>query len=115
MADAGSLVVPGGNAPGWVSEEDPEEIASSLQSTVSTLDASPYEANRRRAMCDDLGLFHGEAISNLYQVATYEGALRSRQDLIAFNVCYSIISTIINRICSFRVRAQFLPNGGDHK
>jgi hypothetical protein len=33
---------------------------------------------------------------------------------LRFNHCYSICSTVRNRICSFRPRSEFLPDGGDY-
>src|SRR5688572_29221439 len=62
-------------------------------------------------------LFLGTKLSSLYQlngVDMTNGILKPDQQ-IAFNICYSITNTIHNRICSFRTRAQFLPDGGEYK
>lgn len=32
-----------------------------------------------------------------------------------YNICYSVVNTIVARICSFRPRAEFLPEHGDYK
>lgn len=104
------------NASAWFEEEDEDKLATALQDTTSTLEASPYEAARRESLLYDLELFLGVKLSSLYQL---NGVDMSRTfadaNQIAFNLCYSITNTIRNRICSFRPRAQFLPDGGDLK
>lgn len=100
----------------WYDEEDPAKIATAIHDQVGQVDASSYEQGRRNSMLCDLELFTGQKLGNLYQIAALDldrGLLSSEQ--IAFNLCYSIVSTIRNRICSFKTRAQFMPDGGDHK
>lgn len=80
------------------------------------LERSPYEADRRASLLFDLELFLGMKLTSLYQLNGVDFARPFQDDQqIAFNVCYSITNTIRNRICSFRPRAQFLPDGGDYK
>lgn len=91
-------------------------LAQDLQSQAQRLENSPYESTRRQNMLYDAELYLGCKLSSLYQLNGdgFERLWGNPTD-IAFNVCYSTTQTIRNRICSFRPRAQFLPNGGDHK
>lgn len=100
----------------WLEEEDPEKVADALHSTTEALEKSPLESDRRESLLYDLELFFGRKLTSLYQLSgiDYSHAFDD-SDQIAFNICYSITNTIRNRVCSFRPRAQFLPDGGDFK
>lgn len=99
----------------WFEEEDPERLPQALQSQANMLELSPIESTRRQHLLYDAELYLGTKLSSLYQLNGdgYE-RLWNPTD-VAYNVCYSTVSTMRNRICSFRPRAQFLPNGGDYK
>ncbi len=104
-----------GNTGPWFAA-DKETLAQALMSQATALENSPYESTRRQNMLFDAELYLGCRLTSLYQLngGDIERLWANPTD-IAFNVCYSTAQTIRNRICSFRPRAQFLPNGGDHK
>lgn len=62
-------------------------------------------------------LYMGRPLGDLYQLSMsgYERNPLWNSEDITFNICYAIVNAIRNRICSFRPRAQFLPNGGDYR
>lgn len=105
----------GANATPWFSA-DKATLGQALQSQAQILENSPYESTRRQNLLYDAELYAGCKLSSLYQLNgdSFERLWGNPTD-IAFNVCYSTVNTIRNRICSFRPRAQFIPNGGDHK
>lgn len=96
---------------------DPDKVAEQLQSAVEVIEKSPYEVARRESLLYDLELFLGTKLTNLYQLSgpSYNEGYFNADQQIAFNLCYSITNTIRNRICSFRPRAQFITNDGDHR
>lgn len=91
--------------------------AQALVSQVNVIEMSPLETTRRDNLLFDLELYFGTKLQSLYETSGNATALARtwEPDSIMFNICYSITCTIRNRICSFRPRAQFLPNGGDYK
>ncbi len=106
-----------GQSTAWIDEENPEKLAEALVGAVDIMEGSTYEIARRQSMLVDMELFLGTKLTDLYQLNGADvgpNALTAREQ-IAFNICYSIPLTINNRICSFRPRAQFLPDGGDFK
>lgn len=100
----------------WIDEKDKAKLGAALQTHVEILEKSPYETARRQALLRDAELYLGVPLTDLYQIhgGGYESKMATDES-IAFNIGYSIVGTIRNRICSFRPRAQFLPNGGDYK
>lgn len=98
-------------------EAQVSEAARALVSQVNIIELSPVETQRRDNLLFDLELYFGSKLQSLYEVSGNATALSRtwEPDSIMFNLCYSITNTIRNRICSFRPRAQFLPNGGDYK
>lgn len=93
------------------------DIAKLLVKAVDEIENSQEERNRRAWLAFDLELYTGEAVEDLDEaMATFRRHVaRDNDNSQIFNVTYSIVSTIHNRICSFRPRAQFIPNGGDGK
>src|SRR6185369_12936465 len=79
------------------------------------MEMSPLESMRRQNLLYDLELYLGQPLSSLYQVQGDHGARLWNPENLVFNVCYSLTNTVRNRICSFRPRAQFLPDGADYK
>lgn len=113
---------PGVSAKPWFDVEDDAEsktsaAAAALVSQVNIIEMSPLETSRRENLLFDLELYFGSKLESLYQANSAATSLARtwEPDSILFNVCYSITNTIRNRICSFRPRAQFLPNGGDYE
>lgn len=94
---------------------DKENLGRLLQSQVQTLELSPLETKRRTNLLYDLELYLGRKLTSLYEVSGGDYERQWNPEELVFNVCYSIVNTIRNRICSFRARAQFLPNGSDYK
>lgn len=103
----------------WSDETDDEMMARNLQSTVLAIENSPAEAKRRDNMLYDMELYLGTPLTNLYDIGLGEYATPTVRGGVApeltTNLCYSIVNTILNRICSFRPRAQFVPSGGNYK
>lgn len=91
-----------------------DEMGRLLQSQVQQLELSPQESTRRQNLLYDLELYYGRPVTTLYSMTGTDYDSRFNPDQLVFNVAYSIVNTIRNRICSFRARAQFLPNGGDY-
>jgi len=102
----------------WYDEGlDNREISKLLIAAVDRIESSEAEKNRRLWLAYDLELYTGEVVDDLDAALV---AFKKRTPLDndngqIFNVTYSIVSTIHNRICSFRPRAQFVPNAGDGK
>lgn len=106
-----------GQTTDWLTEEEPERLGQALAGALDILEGSSYETNRRQSLLLDMELFLGVKLTDLYQLNGVDmgpNSLAATQQ-IAFNICYSITGTINNRICSFRPRAQFLPDGGDFR
>lgn len=110
-----ALLNPWFNEPKGTKDEPNTSLGTALASQIGRLEGSPLESSRRQNLLYDLELYSGQKLSSLYQM-NGDGYERIwNPDLLVFNVCYSLVNTIRNRICSFRARAQFLPNGGDYK
>lgn len=92
-----------------------EKLAQALIAQVARMEMSPLESMRRQNLLYDLELYLGQPLSSLYQVQGDHGARLWNPENLVFNVCYSLTNTVRNRICSFRPRAQFLPDGADYK
>jgi hypothetical protein len=92
-------------------------VAKSLQAAVDGLERSQREQSRRNDILFYTELYMGRPLGDLYQLSLsgYERNPLWNTDELTFNLCYSIVNAIRNRICSFRPRAQFLPNGGDFR
>lgn len=98
----------------WFQAGPDDDLASLLQAQVQQLELSPQETTRRENLLYDLELYFGRPVTTLYSLTGSDYTSGMNPDQLVFNVCYSIVNTIRNRICSFRARAQFLPNGGDY-
>lgn len=94
-----------------------QDVATLLNKKVDEIENSDYERNRRDWLAFDLELYTGEKVEDLDEaLAQFRRRVPNDNDNSQiFNVTYSIVSTIHNRICGFRPRAQFLPNAGDGK
>lgn len=92
------------------------QLVDRLLSTVDAIEKSPHQEQRRERMRRDLELLHGERIEDLDSATCVIGIDEDTTlgDQI-FHASYSVLSTIKNRIISFRPRAQFLPNQGNGK
>jgi hypothetical protein len=91
------------------------QLATDVNTAVDQIERSPTEARRRENLLFWYELYLGRKIGDLYSI---DSAARERvwdRDDLVFNLCYAIVCTIRNRICSFRPRAQFLPNDGDFR
>lgn len=99
----------------WFDETDKAKLAEALMRQVTRIEMSPLESQRKQNLLYDLELYLGQPLSSLYQVQGDHGARLWNPETLVFNVCYSLTNTVRNRICSFRPRAQFLPDGGDYK
>jgi hypothetical protein len=93
-----------------------DDLVRKLNSTIDSIENDQQEKNRRGWLAFDLELYTGEKVTDLEQ----PNELFARPDPNAdnsqiFNKSYSLVSTLRNRIASFRPRAQFLPNQGNGK
>lgn len=88
-------------------------LAARLDSKLTELYDSPRERARRSQMQLDLELYFGQAIPSLFDVSDTAAVSAFNGADLRFNHCYSICSTVRNRICSFRPRSEFVPQGGD--
>jgi hypothetical protein len=89
-----------------------------LDKALLSIETSPQEMARIQCIISDLQRYSGVPIS--------AGNTPSMADLFAYkydqvngdlqyNICYSVVNTIVARICSFRPRAQFLPDESDYE
>lgn len=95
---------------------DNDELVTRLTSAVDEIERSAHQKNRRARMLMDLQLLSGEQILDLDDATNVLGGADD-DDLSGqiFHASYSVLSTIKNRIISFRPRAQFLPTAGNGK
>lgn len=106
-----------GTAPAAGSEDEAARtaLAQGVGAAVDQLERSPREANRRDNLLYWHELYLGRKLGDLYSLDSQSRERVFDDSELVFNLCYSIVCTIRNRVCSFRPRAQFLPNGGDYK
>jgi hypothetical protein len=115
--------LPGTSPEAWFQEPkggdtiDSSPVAKSLQAAVDHLERTQLEMARRNDILFYTELYMGRPLGDLYQLSMsgYERNPLWNSEDITFNICYAIVNAIRNRICSFRPRAQFLPNGGDYR
>lgn len=91
-------------------------LVTALDRSVLSIENSPVEMARIQSIIEDLQRYTGCPMS--------AGGTPSMADLLCYkydvmngnlqyNICYSVVNTIVARICSFRPRAQFLPEFGN--
>lgn len=95
-------------------DPDTGELARLLDAAVIAIDSHPVETARIMSIIADLERYTGRPVTatsvpDLYCTAHGDDAP------LKYNVCYSVVSTIVSRICSFRPRAQFVPEFGRYK
>lgn len=97
-------------------KEDPTQIARSLDQAVNAIALSPAEQARMSASLVDLALYCGQpfSLATMSDLWWSYKALADAQTL-KYNAAYSVVNTIVSRICSFRPRAQFIPEAGNYK
>lgn len=97
--------------------EGRSSLAQHLQAAVDALERSPAEMARRQNILFCTELYMGRPLGDLYQLSMsgYDRNPNWDPEELTFNLVYAIVNTIRNRVCSFRPRAQFLPNGGDYQ
>lgn len=96
--------------------EDPREIARSLDQAVNAIETSPAEQARLSASLVDLALYCGQpfTLATMTDLWWSYKAIADAQTL-KYNAAYSVVNTVVSRICSFRPRAQFIPEAGNYK
>lgn len=99
-----------------LSKEDPTQIAKSLDQAVNAIEMSPAEQARMTSALVDLALYCGQPFDLLTMSDLWWSykAIADAQKL-KYNAAYSVVNTIVSRICSFRPRAQFIPEAGNYK
>lgn len=96
-------------------EERELAMAQRLDDTITEIYTSPREGARRSQMLFDLELYYGQAFSSLFEIGSMASNERVfSEEELRFNHCYSICSTVRNRICSFRPRSEWVPESGDY-
>ncbi len=109
------------NAPLWFEKDDSAKtekeraasLAERLDTTLKEIYESPAEVKRRDEMLFDLQLYFGVTIPSLWDLGMNPEPNGFDADELKFNHCYSICSTVRNRICSFRPRSDFVPSSGN--
>jgi hypothetical protein len=95
---------------------DPKEVQAKLDRAVSAIEQSPEEQGRLVATLVDLALYSGRPFTAITMADLWSyAAIADAAATLKFNACYSVVSTIVSRICSFRPRAQFIPEAGNYK
>lgn len=90
-----------------------ESLAARLDSAVCGIYDSPRESARRSEMLYDLELYFGRRIATLFEIGDVISESPFSSDRLRFNHCFSICSTVRNRICSFRPSSEFVPSSGN--
>lgn len=114
------------NIPAWYDDDvterkdddgnpDTGELRMLLDAAVCHIEQHPSELSRIRSIIADLERYTGMPVTatSAPDLAVYERIAETAD--LKYNVCYSVISTIVSRICSFRPRAQFAPEHGRYK
>jgi len=97
-------------------EADPTVIRSKLDQAVSSIETSSAEQGRMVATLIDLALYCGRPFTAITMADLWSyAALVGEAGTLKYNACYSVVSTIVSRICSFRPRAQFIPEAGNYR
>lgn len=86
-----------------------------LDTAVSAIEMSTAEQMRIKSTIQDLERYLGRPldVSALPDLAVYDRYDDSPN--LKYNVCFSVVSTIVSRIANFRPRAQFVPEHGNYK
>lgn len=96
-----------------------EAIAKALDADVTRIEESPGEADRRRNIIVDLELYYGCALGSLHDVSLGSYDTGSRpwdvDEMIIDRVIYACVGAVLNWVCSFNPRADFVPSSGDYK
>lgn len=92
---------------------DNRELQLRLDAAVTAIDQSEHERNRIQLIISDMERVTGQPINDhaCPDLSAYSDLIFSK-DFLKYNVCYSVVSTLTSRICSFRPRSQFIPEGG---
>lgn len=96
--------------------DDPKQVRAALDQAVSAIETSPVEQGRMVATLVDLALYTGRPFTAITMADLWSFAAAADAAMtLKYNACYSVVSTIVSRICSFRPRAQFIPEAGNYK
>ena len=115
-----------GRGPRWCESENAEtdangdlqadDLVAKLNRTVDEIEQSQDEKNRREWMAYDLELYTGDRVTDLDAASEVFARIDAREgNGQIFNKAYAVVSTMRNRVCSFRPRAQFVPSSGNGK
>ncbi len=95
---------------------DPEDVRNLLDQAVSQVEQCAEEQGRLVSTLVDLALYSGRPFNAITMADLWSyAAIADAASTLKYNACYSVISTIQSRICSFRPRAQFIPEAGNYK
>lgn len=93
-------------------------LVTSLDKALLAIETSPEEMGRIQCIISDLQRYSGTPMSagntpSMADLHSYKYDNVSSD--LQYNICYSVVNTIVARICAFRPRAQFIPEYGDHE
>jgi hypothetical protein len=94
------------------------EMVTLLNDALMRIHTSSEEQNRIRSIVDGLQSIAGVTLTESEHPALSDLLAHGYNTTnigLKYNVFYAIIQTIVSRICSFRPRAQFLPEHGNYK
>ncbi len=95
---------------------DPTEVRRLLDQEVTAVEMCSEEQGRLVSTLVDLALYSGRPFNAITMADLWSyAAIADAAGTLKYNACYSVVSTIVARICSFRPRAQFLPEAGNYK
>lgn len=96
--------------------EKSTDLPDALDKAIRAIEESPGEKKRRENLVYDLELYYGCRLGSLYDVR-FSGAdaMDWEPENLQYNIVFALVSTVRNRICSFRPRADFSPTNGDFR
>lgn len=97
-------------------DADTSPLAMELDREVQRIENSGGERTRRGNMIFDLELYYGMRLGTLYDVrlGKYDSMDWQPEDL-CYNLVFALVGAVVNWVCSFNPRADFVPSNGDYK
>jgi hypothetical protein len=95
---------------------DTSPLAMELDREVQRIENAQGERTRRGNMIFDLELYYGMRLGTLYdtRLGKYDSQDWQPEDL-SYNLVFAMVGAVVNWVCSFNPRADFVPSNGDYK